>query len=125
MNARNPLENLFSKTFDRPSDLLCCAFGLKTYEIDTYIMLLAGPKTVEDITVKIDADRSTIQRALKKLKDLELVTRERKQLDRGGYYYVYHAVSATNVRNQILAQLEHWYQRTRRFLLESWSPEIA
>ena len=124
MTARNPLENLFSKTFDRPSDLLCCAFGLKTYEIDAYILLLAGSKTVEEITTKIDADRSTIQRALKKLLDLDLVTRERKELDRGGYYYMYHAVSAGNVRNQILQQLENWYQRTRKFLLESWSPEI-
>lgn len=124
MTARNPLVNLFNKTFDRPSDLLCCAFGLKTYEIDAYITLLAGPKTVEEITEKVDADRSTVQRALKKLLKQNLVTRERKEIDRGGYFYEYSAVSASDVRSQILEQLEHWYKRTRKFLLESWASEI-
>jgi predicted transcriptional regulator len=125
MKARNPLVNLFSKTFDRPSDLLCCAFGLKTYEIDVYITLLAGPSSVKDIAQKIDADRSTVQRALQKLQELKLVTEpERKNIDRGGYYYEYQAISASDVRNQILDQLEHWYKRTRKFLLESWASEI-
>ena len=125
MNARNPLVNLFSKTFDRPSDLLCCAFGLKTSEIDVYITLLAGPSSIKDIAQKIDVDRTTVLRALKNLQKLKLVSEpERKTLEHGGYYDEYQAVSASDVRSQLLNQLEHWYKRTRKFLLERWASEI-
>ncbi|UCE10676.1 MAG: hypothetical protein JSW61_01730, partial [Candidatus Thorarchaeota archaeon] len=87
------------------------------------------PKTVEEIRTAIgkDAktgrlkDRTTIQRVLKKLHDNGLVSRETEQFDRGGYYYVYHAVSTEDVRQRILAQLEIWYESTRNFLLQSWS----
>ncbi len=118
------MENMFSKTFDRPSDLLCCAFGLKGHEIDAYFTLLSGPKTVEKITSSVGSDRSTVQRALKKLLQLELVRRERRDIARGGYYYEYSAISSEEIRNQLLEQLDSWYKQTRSFLLESWTPEV-
>ncbi len=124
MNARNALENLFNKTFERPSDLLCCAFGLKNHEIDAYFSLLPGPRSVEEITSIVGADRSTVQRALKKLLDLNLVIRKRKEIDRGGYYFEYSAISDVAIRDQILEQLDLWYKRTRSFLLENWTAEV-
>ncbi|MHA2214161.1 MAG: hypothetical protein ACW992_13455, partial [Candidatus Thorarchaeota archaeon] len=66
---------------------------------------------------------TTIQRVLKKLYDNGLVIRESEQFDRGGYYYVYSAVSTEDVRQRILAQLEIWYETTRRFLLQNWSAQ--
>jgi len=128
MTARNPMKNLFTKNFTKPSELLCCAFGLKGSEIDVYFSLLKGSKTVEEIASDIGRDRSTVQRCLMKLKTKEdeddmfgLVTQEKHQIERGGYFYRYHAVSTKEVREQILDQLDDWYQSTRRFLLSSWS----
>ncbi len=68
MTARNPMMNLFTKSFDKPSELLCCAFGLKGSEIDVYFSLLKSPKTVEEIASDIGRDRSTVQRCLMNLK---------------------------------------------------------
>jgi predicted transcriptional regulator len=121
MNARNPLVGLFQKSFEKPSDLLCCAFGLKNSELDVYFSLIAGLKKVEDIAERIGKDRSTVQRVLNKLHTKGLVKRDSRRIERGGYFYEYTAQSTEFVREQILIQLEEWYLATRNFLLESWS----
>ena len=120
MTARDSIDGFFLKRFDKPSDLLCCAFGLKNSEIDTYFALLSGSKTVEEIKSIVRRDRSTIQRVLKKLLDNGLVERDSKHFDRGGYYYVYRAISTDEVKSQILEQLEKWYSETKRFLMGTW-----
>jgi predicted transcriptional regulator len=120
MKSQDPLGGLFAKSFEKPSDLLCCAFGLRDSEIDTYFSLLSGPKTVESISSAVGRDRSTIQRVLNKLCMKGLVEREEKHIEKGGYYYMYRAVSTETVRKQILTQLEKWYNETRRFLLANW-----
>jgi predicted transcriptional regulator len=114
------MEGLFKKSFQKPSDLLCCAFGLQSSEIDTYFALLSGNKTAEEISSDVCLDRSTVQRALKKLLQKQLVVRETKKIERGGYYYIYKALSTNEVRGQILDELDRWYQETRRFLLGKW-----
>jgi predicted transcriptional regulator len=120
MSVREPLVGLFSKSFEKPSDLLCCAFGLRNSEIDTYFSLISGPKTVEQITELIGKDRSTVQRVLNKLHKKNLVERDTHFIERGGYFYEYSAKSTDDVREEILAQLEEWYEATKSFLLQSW-----
>ncbi len=121
MSALNPLVGLFQKSFKRPSDLLCCAFGLRNSELDVYFSLISGPKTAEQIADRIGKDRSTVQRVLNKLHSKGLAKREAQTIDRGGYFFEYSAVSTEVVREQILSQLEDWYKATRSFLLESWT----
>ena len=111
---------LFTKNLEKPSDLLCCAFGLRSSEIDVYFSLLGGTRTVEDLEGKIDRDRSTVQRILQKLDSKGLIEREKKRIERGGYFYVYRAISTEAVKQQILEQLEHWYTETKRLLLSNW-----
>jgi predicted transcriptional regulator len=120
MSLREPMVGLFSKSFEKPSDLLCCAFGLRNSEIDTYFSLISGPKTVEQISELIEKDRSTVQRVLNKLHKKNLVERTTHYIERGGYYYEYNAKSTEDVRKEILAQLDEWYEATKSFLLESW-----
>ncbi len=120
MSVREPLVGLFSKSFEKPSDLLCCAFGLRNSEIDTYFSLMDGPKTVEKISEIIGKDRSTVQRVLNKLHKKNLVERTMHFIERGGYYYEYSAKSSDKVRNEILSQLDEWYEATKSFLLQSW-----
>ncbi|MGV9102685.1 MAG: helix-turn-helix domain-containing protein [Candidatus Thorarchaeota archaeon] len=126
MSLNKSLEGLFSEAFERPSDFLCCAFGLRKSEIDVYFALLTGPKTVEELATdeSIERDRSTVQRVLTKLLDKGLVIREEKHLERGGYYYLYRAISEEAMKREILKQLDNWYQQTRSFLLNEW-PEIS
>ena len=121
MSARNPMVGLFNKSFDKPSDLLCCAFGLRNSELDVYFSLISGPKTVEQIAERISKDRSIVQRVLNKLHTKGLAKRDTHKIQRGGYYYEYSAEKSEVVRDQILIQLEEWYAATKSFLKESWS----
>ncbi|MHA1614289.1 MAG: helix-turn-helix domain-containing protein [Candidatus Thorarchaeota archaeon] len=124
MSARNPIVGLFNRSFNKPSDLLCCAFGLRNSELDVYFDLISGPKTVEQIAERIKRDRSTVQRVLNKLHSKGLVMRNTHKIQRGGYYYEYSAEDTEVVREQILAQLEEWYTSTKIFLIESWSQTV-
>lgn len=121
MSARNPMVGLFNKSFNKPSDLLCCAFGLRNSELDVYFSLISGPKSVEQIAERIKKDRSTVQRVLNKLHSKGLARRDTHKIQRGGYYYEYSAEETEVVRDQILTQLEDWYKATKSFLIESWS----
>ncbi|RDE13690.1 MAG: TrmB family transcriptional regulator [Candidatus Thorarchaeota archaeon] len=120
MKTRDPLEGLFTRSLQKPSDLLCCAFGLHDSEIDAYFCLLTEPQTVESISSAIVRDRSTTQRILNKLRTKGLVEREARPIEKGGYYYMYRAISTETVRKQMLAQLDKWYNETRRFLSSGW-----
>jgi predicted transcriptional regulator len=121
MSARNPMVGLFNKSFNKPSDLLCCAFGLRNSELDVYFSLISGPKTVEQIAERIGKNRSTVQRVLNKLHSKGLAKRDTHKIQRGGYFYEYSAEETETVRDQILLQLEDWYKATKSFLIESWS----
>ena len=122
-NSKN-LPGLLTQVIETPTDLMCCAFGLRDCEITIYSSLIDKPMTVEDISSIICRDRSTTQRALKSLLDKGLIERNRKHLEKGGYFYIYKSISSDEVRKQILAQLDQWYQDTRRFLLERWPNSI-
>jgi predicted transcriptional regulator len=120
MKSSNNLEGLLMQKIESHTDLMCCAFGLRDCDITIYSSLLDNPGTVEDISSHIYRDRSTTQRSLKSLLDKGIIERERKHLEKGGYFYIYKAVSSEEIRKQILEQLDTWYQETRRFLLKSW-----
>ncbi len=119
------MANLFSKGFENPSDLLCCAFGLRSTEIDAYFALISGPKTVKEIASRIGRDRSTVQRVIQKLVNKGLIESEERTFDRGGFYHVYRAISPDEVREEILTRLERWYEETRRFLLDPWPEPLS
>ena len=122
MSERDPMVGLFNRSFNKPSDLLCCAFGLRNSEFDVYFQLISGPKSVEQIAEQLKKDRSNIQRVLKKLHSKGLVMRNTRKIQRGGYYFEYSAEDTEVIRSQILAQLEEWYTATKSFLIASWSP---
>ena len=120
----NDIEGLLTKKIQTPTDLMCCAYGLRDCEITVYSKLMEKPQTVENLSTIICRDRSTTQRAVKKLLDKGLIERDRQHLEKGGYFYVYKAISSEDVKKQILTRLDNWYTETRRFLLESWPNSI-
>ncbi|MGD2073136.1 MAG: helix-turn-helix domain-containing protein [Candidatus Thorarchaeota archaeon] len=124
MTRSKNLTGLLTQRIETHTDLMCCAFGLRECEITIYSSLIDNPMTVEDISSIICRDRSTTQRALKTLLRKGLIERDRKHMERGGYFYIYKSISSEEVHKQILAQLDQWYQDTRRFLLESWPQSV-
>lgn len=92
-------------------ELMECVFDINDNDIKLYKFLIGKQMKVEDIAKIFKKDRSTIQRSLKKLSDCMLVEREKKIIDKGGYYYIYTAVPPNEAKNLIKICLNNWYEK--------------
>ncbi|MCK4582948.1 helix-turn-helix domain-containing protein [Candidatus Bathyarchaeota archaeon] len=95
-----------------PEELIKCALGIKTTEIQAYCTLVnAGPLTIQDATDLLSKSRSTAQRLLQNLVEKGLATREEELIGLGGYKFIYRAVPPKRLRDSIRETLEKWYER--------------
>lgn len=92
--------------------MMSCIFDLNESDIRLYSFLIGKDEMrVEEIAKNFKKDRSTIQRSLKKLMECMLVERRKKIIGRGGYYYVYRAISPGKAKNVIKVCLDEWYKK--------------
>ena len=95
-----------------PEELIKCALGIKTTEIQAYCVLVnLGPITIQDATERLSKSRSTTQRLLQNLVEKGLATREEELIGLGGYKYIYRAVPPERLRESIRDTLDRWYRR--------------
>jgi predicted transcriptional regulator len=93
-------------------DLLKCALGAKSMEIEVYCTLAnMGPMTVQEAAEKIGKSRSTMQRILQGLVEKGIATREERLIGLGGYKYLYQAVPPKKLKELVLKMLDKWYRR--------------
>ena len=109
-------------TFD---DVMACVFGVGEREVRTYLALLDRPgSTVEELAGALSRDRSNVNRALSRLLDLDLVRRERRLLDPGGYVYQYTATSLPATKARLHASLDAWAERVHE-RIEGFADHVA
>jgi predicted transcriptional regulator len=95
-----------------PEELIKCALGIKTTEIQAYCVLVnLGPITIQEVTERLSRSRSTAQRLLQNLVEKGLATREEELIGLGGYKYVYRAVPPERLKESIRDTLDRWYRR--------------
>ena len=89
--------------------VMACVFGVQGREVRTYLALLERPgSTVEELAGALERDRSNVNRSLSRLLDLELVERERRLLDEGGYVYQYTATPIESTKSRLHDALDAW-----------------
>ena len=64
--------------------------------------------TTEDLAKKLELDKSTIQRAVKKMHEKDLLTRSQINQTVGGYIFLYKIKDKQNLRKIVLNTLEGW-----------------
>ncbi|RQH01501.1 MarR family transcriptional regulator [Natrarchaeobius oligotrophus] len=86
-----------------------CVFGIQSHETRTFLRLyeLQG-STVSELAADLERDRSTVNRSLSTLCEKELVTRERRLLEGGGYVYQYFAVPVADVHELMHEAVDEW-----------------
>lgn len=93
--------------------------GLRSQELAVYDAVTAEPgASTKALASTLDRDRSNVNRSLTKLESAGLVTRHRRILDSGGYYYANYA-APSDVFDDIVSQaLEQWVADARSMLTD-------
>ena len=93
-------------------ELMRCALGVKTAEVEAYCALSGiGKTTVQEVADRLDKSRPTTQRLLQSLVEKGLATREEELIGLGGYKFVYAAVPPEKLKMAIKGMLDKWYSK--------------
>jgi len=104
------------------NDLIKCSFGFSKTEFKVFNFLLGKDKqayTVVDLADKVNLDRSSVQRALKKLVDKKIVERRAKNLGNGGFLYIYKIFHKEDIKDRLKLNIQNWYKTADNYIT-SW-----
>ena len=101
-----------SEIFREPSpaqEALLSIFDLQESHVRAYVAVVEHPNsTVREIAEAIDRHRRYVTRSLSALYDADLVDRVEKQLDSGGFGYVYWPIETEQAKLHFQNELREW-----------------
>jgi len=101
-------------------DIIACSLGLKKSEYKIFEALLYSDRVaLKDLSKKLNLDRTTLQKVLKRFVDNDLVERYQENLDNGGYIFVYKIKDKDILKKRIHVALEKWYA-TAKNAIDRW-----
>ena len=100
--------------------LLECFHGMGELEKQVFATIVESeePLTVDEIGGRVDRERSTAYRAVKRLQDVGFIRRQQINYDDGGYYHVYESVEADEIADDMQRLLNDWYAQMGQLIQE-------
>lgn len=101
--------------------IIKCAFNINTTDY-LILKLLLNSKTelnTQHIKKKIYKDRTTIQKSIKNLLNLKLITRRQLNLSSGGFEYIYQIKDKKEIKELIYKNFKSWEKIILK-TLENW-----
>ncbi len=97
-------------------ELLRCSFELNKTEFNVLMFLLKndGFYSAREIAKKMGLERTTVQKAIKKLLERELIRRIQKNLPKGGYSFLYKANGKEEIKHKIKRIVQQWTQMVEK-----------
>ncbi|MFP4655278.1 MAG: MarR family transcriptional regulator [Methanohalobium sp.] len=95
-------------------DVFKCALKLTKSELQIMNKFLENDDkwlTSDDIAVMMGFDLSTVQKAVKKLYTSDVLNRSQKNLDNGGYVYIYKVCNREEMKMLIMEIVYTWVSR--------------
>lgn len=101
--------------------------GLRSQELAVYDAITADPgASTKALASTLDRDRSNVNRSLTKLESVGLVTRHRRILDSGGYYYANYAAPSDVVDDIVSTAFDQWATAAQSMLTDQqWQTPLA
>lgn len=122
-------EALEEQDIFRSKRLFKCILGLNRLETRVFEYLLKKRNvSAAELTANISRDRSSIQRALNNLNDLNLIKKSSMSIKeyrdlkddaisgKRGYLYVYNAMKSNKIKNELREILDKWYKTMITYL---------
>ena len=102
-------------------DIVTCSFELsKTeYELLLFLMEQEGPLTINAIAGKRGLERSTVQKAVSRLHEKELVDRRQLNLRSGGYRFIYEVQDKGAIKRRLTSIIDGWHRNVND-AVENW-----
>ncbi len=112
MSENTPTTISFSCHHIDFKDLVMCSFNLNKTEYNLLMFLLGQEDSLSatQIGETMQKDRTTIQKAIKKLYGKELVLKHQVNLETGGYTFVYRVKDRSYIRGTILDIVNKWHK---------------
>ncbi len=106
------------------TDILRCLYGLNDLEIDVFSYLLreSGEVSVKTLADAVRKNRSTVQRALSHLQEIDLVARKQDKPEspneslKGGYLYKYALMDPMVIELNFKTRLNQWTERANNLI---------
>jgi predicted transcriptional regulator len=93
--------------------LLECLHGLKELDKECFGVLTDStePLTIDEVSDRVDRERSTAYRSVQRLMQAGFVQKEQVNYDQGGYYHVYYPTDPDEVASDMQRMLNDWYAK--------------
>lgn len=94
----------------RLNEIVRCSFSLNKTEYNVLMFLLRKEKELDIhiLSKKMSLERTTLQKALKKLLDKKLAKRRQVNIKTGGYFYLYSVKSKASLKQRLLEIIRQW-----------------
>ena len=100
--------------------LLDCFHGLSELDqrVFRFLVTAGEPLTVDEVAARIDRERSTAYRSVKRLRAADLVTREQVNQEGGSYYHVFSARPPGEIADAMQRTLNDFYAKMGKLIGE-------
>jgi predicted transcriptional regulator len=100
--------------------LLECFYGLRDLDRRVFGLLVESEEslTVDEVSDRIDRERSTAYRSVQRLMDAGLVEKRQVNYDHGGYYHVYEPADPDEIADDFQRLLNDWYAKMGQLIGE-------
>ncbi|QAU14202.1 HTH domain-containing protein [Halorubrum sp. BOL3-1] len=100
--------------------LLECFHGHKPLDRTCFEVLVESeePLTIDEIGEATNRERSTAYRAVQRLLQSGLISKEQVNYDQGGYYHVYQPTDPEQVVDEMQRMLNDWYAKVGQLIQE-------
>jgi predicted transcriptional regulator len=100
--------------------LLECFHGMGELEKQVFATIVESEEalTVDKIANRVNRERSTAYRAVKRLRDVGFISRKQINYENGGYYHVYEPVNADVIADDMQRLLNDWYAQMGQLIQE-------
>jgi len=98
-------------------DLMQCMMNLGEIEMDILRTLMRrGALRTEDLTKRSKRDKSIVHRGLQRLMSSGLVSRVKRTIPKGGYYYVYSSIPPDKVKKRMKECIDTMYSNMKELV---------
>lgn len=99
----------------KKEEIVRCSFNInKTeYNIFMFLLKLNDKLNVYEIAENMNLDRTTVQKAVKRLFKLNLIKRFQQNLEKGGYLFFYQINNKKEIKDKLINIITEWYENVK------------